>query len=61
MFDSKLVVDSYQNQYSREMFGRVVYEFTANDAETNLDLFESAWTEGGVALAMTADTSDRIQ
>lgn len=61
IFDSKLVVDSYQNQYSREMFGRVVYEFTANDAETNLDLFESAWTQSGVALAMTADTSDRIQ
>ena len=44
MFDSKVVVDSYQNQYSREMIGRVVYEFTADDADLDLDLFESSWT-----------------
>ena len=43
------------------MIGRVLYGFVANDTETDLDLFESAWTESGVALAMTADSTDRIQ
>ena len=43
------------------MLGRILYGFVANDSETTLDLFESAWTQSGVALAMTADASDKIQ
>lgn len=61
IFDAKNIVQTYADQYSREIFGRLIYEFTANDWQTNLDLFESAWTNAGVALTMVADTTDRIQ
>lgn len=61
IFDAKNIADTFENQYSREMIGRVLYGFVANDTESTLDLFESAWTESGVALAMSADATDRIQ
>jgi hypothetical protein len=61
LLDRQIVVETFSNQYSREIIGRSVYEFAANDTETTLDLFESAWTESGVALPMTDDTSDRIE
>lgn len=61
IFDAKNIADTFEDQYSREMIGRVLYGFVANDSETDLDLFESAWTQSGVALAMTADATDRIQ
>lgn len=39
----------------------MVREYCANDSETILDLFETAWTAGGVGSSMVLDTADRIQ
>lgn len=61
IFDAKNIADTYVNQYSREMLGRVIYEYCANDSEQNLSLFESAWTQSGVGLAMANESTDRIQ
>lgn len=61
LFDRKNVVETFEDQYPREIIGRIIYEFCANDSETTLDNFESAWTEGGTAIAMSADTADRLQ
>lgn len=60
-FDRKAVADTYEDQWGREITGRIVYSFTANDTEVTVDAFESAWTEAGVGLAMANETVDRIQ
>lgn len=61
IFNAKNVVQTYADQYSREIFGRLIYEFIATDWQKNLDLFENSWTASGVALPMIVDASDRIQ
>jgi len=61
IFDNKAIADVFENQYSREMIGRIVYSFTARDTSTDLDLFEAIWTPSGTALAMVLDTTDRLQ
>jgi len=61
LFDNKLVVDTYEDMYPREIFGRIVYDFVATNSTTSLDTFESAWTESGTALAMGDDTDDFIE
>ena len=61
LFDAKVVVETFENQYSREIFWRMIREYCANDSETTLDLLESARTAGGVGSSMVLDTADRIQ
>ena len=60
-FNKQVVVETFENQYMREIFGRAIYEFCANDDEKTLDDFQSAWTQGGVWLAMSNDAVDKIQ
>jgi hypothetical protein len=59
LFDSENVVETYTNMYTREIIGRIIYEFCANTVSLDLDTFETAWTQGGVGLAMVND-SERI-
>lgn len=59
-FDRKVVVETYQNQYMREIMGRIIYQFMANDDEVTLEDFEAAWTQGGVWLVMQDNSQDRI-
>lgn len=47
-FNKQVVVETFENQYMREIFGRAIYEFCANDDEKTLDDFQSAWTQSGV-------------
>jgi len=61
MFNRQVVVETFENQYMREIFGRSIYEFCANDDEVTLDDFQSARSQGGVWLAMSNDTTDKIQ
>ncbi len=58
--NKKNVGDTYQNQYPREVVGRMMYDFVATDTSTVLDTFEAARTESGVARAMVDETTDRI-
>lgn len=44
-FNRKNIVETYQNQYMRQMIGLAIYKECANDEEILLDFFESAWTE----------------
>lgn len=57
----KVVVDTFDDQYVREILSRIFYKFVAQTFEADLDLFESPWTESWVARAMTANTDDKIQ
>lgn len=61
LFDRKVVVETFENQYSREIFWRIVYEFCANDTEVFLDGFETPWTNSGTALPMTPESVDRLE
>lgn len=60
-FDRKNVNETYTDQYPREILGRVVYEFCANDSELQILSFDSSLTNGGVARALSSETTDRIQ
>lgn len=60
ILDAKIVAETFQDQWSREIIGRIVYEYCAPDAAVTLDRFESAWTPTGVARAMVNDGADRI-
>lgn len=59
-FDRKLVRDTFEGQYSREITGRVVFNYCANDAEVDMFNFESSLTNAGVALSTSDETTDRI-
>lgn len=61
LYDRKLVVQQYQTMYPREVLGRIIYTFCPNDSSLDLETFEAAWTQGGVANAMANETTDRIQ
>ena len=52
LLDRKTIVDTYLNQYPKEVIGRAVYKFVASDNQITIDTFETAWTNGGVANAM---------
>jgi len=60
-FNREVVVETFQNAYMRQIIGLTIYEFCAPDDEKLLDFFETARTQGGVGLAMTNDSTDRIQ
>lgn len=57
LLDRKTIVDTYLNQYPKEVIGRAVYKFVASDKQVNLDLFESAWTQSGTANTMVDETN----
>ncbi len=61
LFDRQVVVETFENQYVREIIWRIVYEFCANDSEVIIDDLQNARTAGGVALSMLPDSVDRIQ
>lgn len=56
----KNIVDTYEDMHIREIIGRLVYDFCANDSQLVLETFEAARTQSGVAEAMTDETTDRI-
>lgn len=60
LFDRKSIVETYNDMFFREILGRIVYEFVANDEEKIIDGFESAWMNSGTGAVMTDDTDDRI-
>lgn len=61
MLNRKNVVDVFEEMYWREIIGRMIYWFTATDSSIVLNNFDSAWTESGVARAMTNETTDLIE
>lgn len=61
LIDRKIVVQQYQNMYIREIYGRILYTFTSLDTSTDIDTFESAWTQSGTALATANESTDRLQ
>lgn len=61
LFDRKVVAETYENMYFREIIGRIIYKFCANDNNTNLIDFETLGTSAGVVGTQTFDTVDRIQ
>lgn len=61
MLNRKNVVDVFEEMYWREIIGRMIYWFTATDSSIVLNNFDAAWTESGVARAMTNETTDLIE
>ena len=61
LFDRKLVVETYKEMYFREILGRIVYKFCANDSETTLFNFETLGTSTGIVGTQSFDIDDRIQ
>lgn len=61
LYDRKAVTSQFENKYPREILGRVVYGFCANDTSLDLETFEAAWTASGQANAMADETTDRLQ
>ncbi len=61
LFNRKLVVESFEDQYPLEIISRINNEFVSDDlAERILDTCDTAdWTESGVAIAETTNT-DRV-
>ena len=53
-----MIVDTYENMYAREIIGRVVYDFTANDHLLDLNECEvlTGITTSGVAITPTLST-----
>jgi len=45
MFNRQVIAETFENQYMREIFGRSIYEFCANDDEETLDDFQTARTQ----------------
>lgn len=62
IFDTHNVVDTYVSQYAREIIGRIVYKYTANDAQVDISDLETvgALTASGVALTPVLDATDKI-
>lgn len=55
------VVDTFEDQYIREIVSRIVYRFTSEDFNEDLDLFESAWVHSWTARPMSDEWTDKIQ
>ena len=60
LYDRKIIAQQFTSMYAREIIGRISYFFCATDTYTDLDDFESAWTQGGVGNAMADSTTDRL-
>ena len=61
LFDLKNVATRFENQYPREITGRMMRLSVALDTKVTLDSFATAWTEGGVGRAMSEETDDVIE
>jgi len=61
LFDRKVVVQTYEDVYPREIFWRIIYEFCANDTTTILEDFETVGIWSGVVSSVVIDDQDRIQ
>lgn len=59
-FDRKVVVETYADQYMREIIGRIIFQFMANDDEVTLDEMDVPRTESWVARIMQDNPTDRI-
>lgn len=62
LLDTHNIVDTYENMYAREIIGRAVYLFSADDARYTLSDVESTTgiVAGGVALAPAMDGNNKI-
>lgn len=60
LFDLKNVAMTFNNQYPREIFGRMMRSSIALDSKLTLNDFGSAWTAAGTARAMATETDDVI-
>ncbi|MEE9117838.1 MAG: hypothetical protein V3U02_04485 [Calditrichia bacterium] len=56
LFDRKVVVDTFEQQYPREIISRIVYQFCANDTETTVFNFETTVDQS----QQTEDTTVRV-
>lgn len=56
-FDAKNIVDTFEDQYPREIIGRMVHKFTAVDSFLELSDAETTtgWTSSGVARSLQQD------
>lgn len=60
LFDAKGVNTTFLSMYPREMMGRVIYEKTM-DSEVVVDSLDAAFTESGVALSMSNESTDKLE
>lgn len=58
--DRKNVAQTYEDQYTREIMWRIIYEFVAVNSSQDIDTFSSLWTEWWTGNAPTAETDDVI-
>lgn len=58
MLDQKVIVDTYEDMYAREIVGRIVYDFTSDDSRVDLNECEvlTGITTSGVAITPTLST-----
>lgn len=61
-FDQKNVVDTFLDQYPREVIGRVIHKFVATDSLLEVSDVETTtgWTYSGTAIAPTLETVDKL-
>lgn len=62
LFDAKNVVDTFTNQYPREVIGRIIHKFTALDSFLEISDAETTtgWTAIGVARTPGTDSGDKV-
>lgn len=62
IYDTHNVVDTYVSMYAREILGRIVYKYTANDSQNDISDLETtgALTASGVAVTPVLDSTDKI-
>jgi hypothetical protein len=62
LLDQEAIVDTYQDMYPREIIGRAIYKFTADDITSELTDAETltGWTNTGVARAVSLNSSNKV-
>lgn len=60
LLDRENVSEIFLNQYPREIFWRILYEFAANDTQLDVDIMEIPRTNWWTANVMAPDSTDRI-
>lgn len=58
--DRKVVIETFLGQYTREILGRILWEFVANDTETDIFWFETNLTGSWTANNTTDYTDEKI-
>lgn len=62
LFDKKNVVDTFEDQYPREVIGRIIHKFCAPDTFLEISDAETTtgWTNYTKARAMGTTTTDKV-